>query len=256
MRGRRNPLGVIVLLAIPALWELAIRSGAIGVRFLPAPTAVLGAARDVVLGGELVQHVAHTVVVTLVGWLVASSIGVFLGLALGLSETAHRFSMTSFEVTRAIPPITFAPAALLVFGFSLRMGLVLVIYVGIWPVLVNTIGGVRSVAPELRDLARMLRLSHQETIRKVVLPAAMPSIVVGLRLALSMCLILAIVAEMVGNPAGVGNALIRASQALQPETMFVYVITAGLLGVGLNAAFGAAARAVLPQGPSPGGSPW
>ena len=72
----------------------------------------------------------------------------------------------------------------------------------------------------------------------MVLPAAMPSIVVGLRLALSLSLVLAVVAEMIGNPSGLGNALVSAQQALQPEEMFAYVFAIGLLGVGLNAAFG------------------
>ena len=83
-------------------------------------------------------------------------------------------------------------------------------------------------------------------IRKIVLPAALPSAMVGMRLALSLCLVLAIVAEIVGNPAGLGDGLIRARQALQPALMFVYVVTAGLLGVTLNAALGAVARMITP----------
>lgn len=246
--SRNYPLGAIVLVAIAAVWELTIRSGILDLRFLPPPSEIWNGVSGAVMTGEFFDDVVHTVGVTLLGWVIASLIGVVLGLTLGLSDTAYRYSMTSFEVTRAIPPITFVPAALLIFGFSLRMELVLVIYVGIWPILVNTIGGVRALKPELRDVGQMLRLSRRETIQKIVLPAALPAVIVGLRLALSLCLVLAIVAEMVGNPEGVGNALIRARQALQPETMFAYVIVAGLLGVGLNASLVAIARAVLPAG--------
>ena len=241
-----NPLGVSVLLALAVLWEVLVRFKVAEIQFLPAPSEIVTAAQDALAGGELLGRIAHTLGVTILGWGIASTIGVALGLLLGLSPLAYRYSMTSFEVTRAIPPITFVPAALLVFGFSLKMELVLVIYGGIWPVLINTIGGVRSIAPELRDVGRMLRLSRLETIRKVVLPAALPAILVGLRLALSLCLVLAIVAEMVGNPAGIGNGLISARQALQPALMFVYVIVAGLLGVALNAGLRASARALLP----------
>ena len=244
--SRANPLGVLVLVALGGLWELMVRSKIAEVQFLPAPSEIAVAAQDAVFGGGLVGQVVHTVGVTLLGWSVASVIGLGLGLTLGLSPTAYRCSITSFEVTRAIPPITLVPAALLIFGFSLRMELVLVIFGGTWPVLVNTIGGVRSIAPELRDVGTMLRLSRFATIQKIVLPAALPSVVVGLRLALSLCLVLAIVAEIVGNPAGVGNGLIRARQALQPALMFVYVIAAGLLGIALNAALGALVR-LLPQ---------
>jgi ABC-type nitrate/sulfonate/bicarbonate transport system permease component len=128
------------------------------------------------------------------------------------------------------------PLALLVFGFSLHMEVSLIIYVGAWTVLVNTMDGVSGVRPELLDVARMLGMSRLTTIRKIILPAAVPSIFVGLRLALSLSLVLAVVAEMIGNPAGLGNALVRAQQALQPEQMFAYVLTIGVVGIALNAA--------------------
>jgi len=243
-----NLLGLLVLVAFAGTWEVLVRFEIAELRFLPAPSEIAVAAQGAMVDGELVGRTIHTVGVTLLGWSIASAIGLVLGVALGLSPTAYRYSMTSFEVTRAIPPITLVPAALLIFGFSLRMELVLVVFGGIWPVLVNTIGGIRSIRPELRDVATMLRLSRTATIQKLVLPAALPSVVVGLRLALSLCLVLAIVAEIVGNPAGLGNGLISARQALQPALMFVYVVAAGLLGVVLNAALGAVARLLLPGG--------
>ncbi len=242
-----NPLGIAVLISLAALWEVLVRFRIAEVRFLPAPSQIAVAAQEAFLAGEIVERLLHTVGVTMLGWCIASAIGVALGLLLGLSPVAYRYSMTSFEVTRAIPPITFVPAALLIFGFSLKMELVLVIYGGVWPVLINTIGGVRSIPPELRDVGRMFRFTRLETVRKVVLPAALPSVLVGLRLALSLCLVLAIVAEMVGNPAGLGNGLISARQALQPALMFVYVIVAGLLGVALNSTLRTAARLLLPS---------
>ncbi len=172
---------------------------------------------------------------TLLGWLLASVLGAGLGVVLGLSNTAWRYSMASIEVMRAIPPVTLVPVALLVFGFSVRMELTIILFVSAWPVLVNTIDGVRGVRSELLDVARMLRLAPAVRIRKIVLPAALPSIVVGLRLALSLSLVLAVVAEMIGNPSGLGNALVRSSQSLRPEEMFAYVFAIGLLGVALNA---------------------
>ena len=247
---------MLVLLALAGVWEFMVRSRIAEVQFLPAPSDIAVAARGAVFGGELVDRLIHTVGVTLLGWGVASVVGVGLGLALGLSPTVYRYSMTSFEVTRAIPPITFAPAALLIFGFSLKMELVLVIFGGTWPILVNTIGGVRSVSRELRDVGTMVGLSRIALIRKIVLPSAFPSILVGLRLALSLCLVLAIVAEIVGNPAGLGNGLIRARQALQPELMFTYVITAGLLGIALNAALAGLAKLLVPGAQATRGSSW
>jgi ABC-type nitrate/sulfonate/bicarbonate transport system permease component len=127
------------------------------------------------------------------------------------------------------------------------MELMIILFVSAWPVLVNTIDGVRGVRAELLDVARMLRMSRVTRITKMVLPAAMPSIVVGLRLALSLSLVLAVVAEMIGNPEGLGNALVSAQQALQPEEMFAYVFAIGLLGVGLNAALGYVSARLVPS---------
>jgi ABC-type nitrate/sulfonate/bicarbonate transport system permease component len=126
------------------------------------------------------------------------------------------------------------------------MELTIIVYAAAWTVLVNTIDGVRSVPAELLDVARILRMSKRTTLRKVILPSAVASIVVGLRLALSLSLVLAVVAEMLGNPRGLGNALVRAQQALQPEQMFAYVVSIGVLGITLNAALRSATARLFP----------
>lgn len=243
---RINGLGLLTVAVVVGLWEVLVRSGALDFQFLPAPSGIANALVSLASSGELWARAVHTLRSTLVGWVIASLIGVAVGTWLGLSDAAWRYSMASIEVMRAIPPIALVPVALLVFGFSLRMELTLIVYVGAWTVLVNTIDGVRGVRTELLDVARMLRMSKLTTTRKVILPAATASIVVGLRLALSLSLVLAVVAEMIGNPRGLGNALVRAQQALQPEQMFAYVITIGLLGVGLNAALRYASARALP----------
>ena len=246
-RHRVNVLGLGTLLALVGLWEILIGSGTLEYQFLPAPSAIARSGADLLVSGDMLANVLHTVKVTLLGWLMASLLGIGLGLLLGLSRTAWRYSMASIEVMRAIPPVSLVPVALLVFGFSIRMELTIIVFVSAWPVLVNTIDGVRGVRTELLDVARMLRMPRLTRIRKVVLPAAMPAIVVGLRLGLSLSLVLAVVAEMLGNPNGLGNALVSAQQALQPEQMFAYVFAIGLLGIGLNAAVGYASARLMPS---------
>lgn len=231
---RINVPGLLTMATLLGLWEVLVRSGAIDFDFLPAPSGVARALGALVTSGDLIAPVVHTLRSALVGWLIAGVLGIALGVWLGLSNTAWRYSMASVEIIRAIPPISLVPISLLVFGFSLRMELVVIVYAGTWTVLVNTIDGVRNLRPELHDVGRMLRMSKLTAIRKLIVPSAMPAIIVGLRLAMSLSLVLAVVAEMIGNPRGLGNALVRAQQALQPEQMFAYVVTIGVLGVVLN----------------------
>ena len=136
---RVNLLGSLTMGVVIGLWELLVRTGGIDFEFLPAPSAIAGGAQDLLSSGDLMSNVAHTVRVTLIGWLLASALGTGLGLLLGLSETAWRWSMASIEVMRAIPPVSLVPVALLVFGFSMRMELMIILFVSAWPVLVNTI---------------------------------------------------------------------------------------------------------------------
>jgi ABC-type nitrate/sulfonate/bicarbonate transport system permease component len=245
-RRRVNVLGGVTMLGLVGAWEGVVRSGVLDFQFLPAPTAVAAGAGSLLRSGELVADLAHTVRVTLLGWVLASGLGIALGLLLGLSHAAWRYSMASIEVVRAIPPVSLVPVALLIFGFSIRMELMIIVFVSAWPVLVNTIDGARGVGSDLLDVARMMRFSPPSRLRRIVLPAAMPSIVVGLRLGLSLSLVLAVVAEMIGNPTGMGNALVRAQQALQPEQMFAYVLAVGLLGVGLNAVLAYGSSRLVP----------
>lgn len=246
MARRVNGPGLLTMLGLLGVWEAVVRTGMLEFQYLPAPSAIGRGIGAVASSGELATSTFHTLRVTLLGWLLASALGAGLGVVLGLSNTAWRYSMASIEVMRAIPPVTLVPVAVLVFGFSMRMELTIILFVSAWPVLVNTIDGVRGVRSELLDVARMLRMPPAVRLHKIVLPAAMPSIVVGLRLALSLSLVLAVVAEMIGNPSGLGNALVRSSQALRPEEMFAYVFTIGLLGVALNAGLQRLATRVQP----------
>ena len=245
--ARLNWPGLLTSAALLALWQALVQSGALDYEYMPAPSEIADATARLTASGELAEAAGHTLRVVLLGWSAAAVIGIALGLLLGLSRTAWRWSMASLEAVRAMPPICLVPVALLLFGFSVRMELTIIVYASAWPVMINTIDGVRGVRPELAQVARMLRLSRVQTIRRIVLPAALPLTIVGLRLALSFALVLAIVAEVAGNPSGLGNAIVSAQQALRPDEMFTYVLAIGVLGVALNALFGLLASRAVPS---------
>jgi ABC-type nitrate/sulfonate/bicarbonate transport system permease component len=242
---RLNLPGTLTILAVVGLWEAAVRSGAVAFDYLPAPSAVFVAWVQLLLSGEMLVQTTHTLRAVLIGWVIASAIGIGLGLVLGFSALARRYLLASLEVLRPLPAVAFLPLALLLFNFSLTTELVLIIYASIWPVLINTMGGVMSVGARLYDVGRTLRLSRVRTLIKVVMPAAAPAIVVGCRLSLGLTLVMAIIAEMLANPHGLGYAVVSELQAMQPQRMFAYVFFIGLLAIALNGALIALSRRFL-----------
>lgn len=230
-----NWSGISVFALLLAAWEASVRSGAISFEFFPAPSAIFAGAVELARDGILLQDLLHTVLSIAIGWTIAMIVGVSLGLLLGFSPLARRYGLASIEVLRPMPGIAFAPLGLLLFGFSMQTELVVMVLPTIWPVMINTMGGIANVQPRLTDVGLTFRLNSWEVVRYLLLPAAMPSIVVGARISLGLALIMAIVAEIVGNPEGLGYGIVREQQALHPEFMFAYITVVGLLGLVLNA---------------------
>jgi ABC-type nitrate/sulfonate/bicarbonate transport system permease component len=244
--ARVNWLGFGTIALGFLLWELLLRAGLAHYQNLPPPSAIAGGLLEIARNGQLFADALHTLRVVLVGWVAAVVIGVTSGLCLGVSATLRRYSLASIEVLRPMPGIAFAPVALLLFGFSLQMELMVVILPALWPVLINTMGAVAGVHARQLDVGRTFRLSRGETLRKIMLPAALPGILVGARLSMTLALVLAVVAEMVGNPAGLGYAVVREQQAMRPDLVFAYVVAIGALGVVLNAALTGAVACLFP----------
>ena len=233
--GTRFNVGALVVAGTAILaWEALVELSGRRFEYVPAPSAIALALVDLVRSGALLADLSHTLRAVILGWGIATLLGVTAGLALGFSASARLWSIASVDVLRSIPAIAFVPVGVLVFGFSLPMELLAIVYASVWPILVNTIGGVTGVSRRLRDVARTLRLSPAATVIKVLLPAAAPRILVGCRLGMGIALVLAVIAEMVGNPLGLGYAIVREQQALQPASMFAYLVTVGLLGMALN----------------------
>jgi sulfonate transport system permease protein len=230
-----NIAGWAIIVLAGLLWEVCSRTALQGYESLPPLSGVVAAFGGLIASGELPKATLHTLESVLIGWSVSCILGVAVGIALGLSSTLRGWILSSLEVLRPLPAIAFLPLALLLFNFSLTTELVLIIYASIWPALINTLGGVTSVPQRLWEVARTLRLSRRSTIFKIVVPFASPAILTGCRLSLSLSLVMAIVAEMIGNPHGLGYAVASELQSLQPKRMFAYVIFIGLLAIFLNA---------------------
>jgi sulfonate transport system permease protein len=232
---RPNMAGLIVLAVCALLWETVIRVGVLQYQNLPAPSAIVLGAGELIASGELVDALLHTLKSVFLGWTLAVAVGVPLGLLLGSSAWLRRHTLATIEVLRPMPAVAFVPVALLLFGFSIETELMVIILPSLWPVLINTMGGLMDVHERLADVGRTLRLRRAAILYKVMLPAATPAILVGARISLTLAVVLAVLAEMVGNPEGLGYAVVTEQQALRPDLMFVYVVAIGLLGLVLNA---------------------
>jgi NitT/TauT family transport system permease protein len=232
-RGFNWP-GTLFIIALLASWEVCIDFKVITYRYLPAPHAIAVALWQVTRSGELGKDVAHTVVITLIGWVISAIAGVAIGVLLGMQNWAWRWSFASFELLRSIPPIAMVPAALLLVGFTNNSELIIVVYASILPIIVYTFAGVRRLTTAHRDMARVLGIRKRNLVTKVVLPGAAPTIIVGLRIGLSLALALTVVSEMIGNPHGLGYAFTYYQQSLSGTDLFAFVLVIGLLGVVLN----------------------
>jgi len=243
-----NPSGAAVVVGAIALWQLLVETKVLDFSYLPAPTDVADALVDLAESGELATAVGHTLWVTLVASGIAMAVGIALGLAVGLMHVVRTYSMASIDFFRTLPVTAMVPAVLLIWGPTARAEIIAATYAATWQIVVNTAGGVRSVHPRLHDVARTFQLTRGEMVRKVIIPAAMPAILVGARLAIVTALVVAIVAEMLLNPEGVGWGLVEGQQSLQPAVVWAYAVVAGILGYVLNAVLVWAVRRALPGG--------
>jgi ABC-type nitrate/sulfonate/bicarbonate transport system permease component len=235
--GRINLTGIAVMAGFAVLWEVYSQTIGAQLETIPSVSKIVHALVELAVNGPLVPQLVHTLLVSVAGWGIACAVGLSVGLLVGAWRPAWTYSMASIDVLRSIPSISLVSIALMIFGFSSNMEMVIVVYVSQWPVLLATASGISGTPGSYLDSARSLRLSQRAALFKVRLPSAFPSILVGMRLSLTLSISLAVVAEMVGNPAGLGFGIVFSQQAIQPAQAFAYLVVIGLLGWSLNASF-------------------
>ena len=242
--------GFVVPLAAVAGCQALKSMGSHDYEYLPSPRELLTALVDLARSGELVNDIAHTLGVALVAAAIGMIVGAALGLAVGLIPTVRRYTMASIDFLRTIPAVALVPIAVLSFGPVRTAEVALATYAALWPIVLHTAGGVAAVHPRQYDVARMLRLGRVATMRKVVIPAAVPAWLVGARMAVIIALLVAIVAEMMMSSRGLGGGLAESMHALAPARMWAYAVVCGLLGLMLNAGLRRAVRLAFPGAPA------
>lgn len=230
----------LVLLGIWALSALVSPN-----RYFPAPWKVADAFVKTWLGESFVVDVLPSLGRLAIGIVLAIVVGVALGLLVGSVRWLREFVEPAFEFLRAVPPPLLVPVLTLLLGIGDQTKIVVIVAGSMWPVLLNTIEGVRAVDAVQRETATSYQLSAIQRIRFVILPSAAPQIMAGVRQSLSIALILMVISEMFITSSGLGNRITFFQQNFMIPEMWSGIVLLGLIGIALAVLFQIVERVVL-----------
>jgi sulfonate transport system permease protein len=221
-------------LVLIGAWQFASRAGWLSSRILPEPWAVAKAFGTLALSGELWLHLRTSLWRALSGFAIGASLGLGLGLLTGSFKRAETLLDTTLQMVRNIPALALIPLVILWFGIDETAKLFLLAVGVFFPVYLNTFHGIRSTDAGLVEMARSYGLSGWPLYRDVILPAALPSILVGVRFSLGLVWVLLIVAETISAQAGIGYMTMNAREFLQTDVVLVGILLYALLGKGAD----------------------
>ncbi|HSC90808.1 MAG TPA: ABC transporter permease [Gaiellaceae bacterium] len=233
-----------------ALWELVSRAGLVSETDLPSMTATVRELWDLAHTSAFWHDVAYTVRGWGLGLLIATVLAVPLGILLGASDFASTAFRVPIEFLRPIPSAVLIPLLFLTFGTSLKSELFLAAFGAFWPLLVQTMYGVRDVDPVAVDTARSFGVGRLERLVRITLPSALPYIATGLRISSTVSLILAFTAELFMGSPGLGQAMNYASSYALTEQLYALALATGLLGLVIHFLTSALERRALRWHPS------
>ncbi|MGH7767484.1 MAG: ABC transporter permease [Candidatus Binatia bacterium] len=229
--------GAVVVLAVMAAWEMASRAETLNPLFFPPMSTILKTFLDLLSSGEIPTQIVNSMRRAAVGYALAAVVFIPLGILMGLFDGLRRALEIVIETARPIPPPVVVPVAMLFFGLGDGMKIFVIFFSSAWPMLLNTLDGVRNLDRVLVHTARTFGLSQGKTIVKVILPAASPQIMTGLRVSLAITLILVVISEMVGSSDGIGYFILDAQRRLKVDRMYAGMLSLALLGYLLNQIF-------------------
>jgi sulfonate transport system permease protein len=225
---RALPWVVPILLLI--VWQWASSAGVLPSRFLPSPRAVVRSFIELSASGELWTHVRVSTLRALSGFVVGGGLGLLLGLLTGSLRWAETLLDTTIQMVRNIPPLALIPLVILWFGIDESAKLFLVSLGVFFPVYINTFHGIRSVDRGLLEMGRTYGLSGWLLYREIILPGALPSILVGVRFSLGLMWVILIVAETISARSGIGYMTMNAREFMQTDVMVVGILLYAILG--------------------------
>jgi NitT/TauT family transport system permease protein/taurine transport system permease protein len=245
-------LGTVgALIGVVLLWHLLTAVfGVISAARFPTPAEVGAALQQITVegysNGRLHEHVIRSVLLVTMGFAVASSIGVVLGLAMGASRTVEALVNPVFLLLRPIPPLAWIPLAIVWLGLGDAAKMMVIFFAAFVPSVINSFAGVRQIDKPIFEAAAMLDVRGWRYWREVLIPGALPSIFTGLRLSLQASWTTLVAAELVGAVAGLGQILNQAAQDIYPAMILVGMISVALCGWLMTLGLGWLEQRVMP----------
>jgi len=244
-------LALVSLVAVILAWHLLTAvTGIISANRFPTPVETASALQQITVEGygnaRLLEHVARSVLLVTMGFVLASSAGVLMGLAMGASRAAEAFINPIFLVLRPIPPLAWIPLAIVWLGLGDAAKMMVIFVSAFVPSVINSYSGVRQIDRPIFEAAAMLNVKGWRYWREVLIPGALPSIFTGLRLSLQASWTTLVAAELVGAVAGLGSILNQAAQDIYPAMILVGMVSVALCGWLMTMGLGWIEQRVMP----------
>lgn len=221
---------VLVAALLIGLWQLAAEMKWVSPVFMPPPSKAWNVLVADFSSGELIGKLLATVSRIFAGWAIATVVGVSLGTLIGISPLARAYVGPTLEALRPLPVAALVPIFIGILGFTEQMVLVVITFGAMWPILLNTVHGLSAVEPRLYEVARALGLSRMETIRKIALPSATPDILAGMRVGLTISLILVVIGEILASRQGIGYWILLSQRSYLSADLFAGIVLLGVIG--------------------------
>lgn len=230
--------GLITVLAFCLTWELLSYSGFIKPDiYLPPFSAVLAITVKSIWSGDLLHHMAVTLYRAMAGLIIALCLAIPLGILMGHYKKVHDAGKIIIELLRPLPPIALIPVGILFLGLYDPMKISIIAFGSFWPILVNTIAGVQQISQDMLDVVKVYRLSREKILYEVVFRSALPYILAGIRVALSIALIVSVAADMLVGSDGIGFFIIDSERSFKFAEMYAGLLALATAGYLLNFGF-------------------
>jgi sulfonate transport system permease protein len=241
----RGWLGWLLPAALLLAWVIVTRAGLVAPQILPAPRLVTDTLVDLVKSGELLRNGAISFGRVLAGFAAGSLLGLCFGIALGVSRRVHDYVGPLFNALGQVPVLGWIPLLMMVVGIGEALKIVVILQAAFIPLAVNTASGIRNVPAAYLEVARVLRLSRGQRLRRVILPATVPAIFTGLRHGLMQSWLALVTVELLCSSEGLGFLIVWGRQLFQLDMVLAAIAIVGLVGLLLDRGIAAAEARLL-----------